>query len=112
MAQGKFKAVASKKREKSLGAKRKKVGQSGKSKGSSNPRHNLRDAALKTFGRAVEADLAAKLPSDQRDKLTVLRDAPLRKGLEVAKKKNGKKPLTRGRTRKGDRQKGKRMSRS
>ncbi len=102
MAQGKSKPSSTKKKAKSDGSQRKKVGkQQGRSKGTTMPKNKLRDEATKFYGRAVEADLASRLPSDQRDKLTVLRNAPKMKPvLAGMKKKHMKKPLTRGRKRK------------
>ena len=102
MGQGKFRPSSRLSHKKSKGAMRKDVGrQVGKTKGSSMPPNRLRDAAGKIFARAVEADLASRLPSDQRDKLTVLRNAPSMKPLIAGmKKKHMKKPLTRGRKRK------------
>ncbi len=107
MAQGKFKPSGGLKRKKSKGADKKKVGQAGKSKGTTMPANSIRDAAGRLFVRAVESDLAARLPSDQKDKLTVLKNAPSVKHLIAGmKKKHMKKPLTRGRKRKANRIKG------
>jgi hypothetical protein len=101
MAQGKFKPAGGLKKKKAKGATRKHVGKNGKSTGSTMPSNMVRDEASKLFVRSVEADLAAKLPSDQRDKLTVLRNAAnLKPLLAGMKKKHMKKPLTRGRKRK------------
>lgn len=104
MAQGRSKpsAAAKSKHEKSKGAKRKQVGkQAGKSKGTTLPANKLRDEASRFYTRSVEADLASRLPSDQRDKLTVLRNAPgMKPVLQGMKKKHMTKPLVRGRKRK------------
>ncbi len=102
MGQGEFKPSGALQRTKSQGAKRKRVGmQAGKSKGSTLAPNRIRAEAARQSVRSVEADLASRLPSDQRDKLTVLRDAPnLKPLLAGLKKKHMKKPLTRGRKRK------------
>ncbi len=93
MPQGKSRPTGGKaKKVKSQGAKRKSVGQNGKSKGTTLPKNKLRDEAGKFYTR------------DQRDKLTVLRNAPnLKPLLSGMKKKHMKKPLVRGRKRKAQR---------
>ncbi len=108
MAQGKFKPAGGLKKNKSKGANRKHVGKHvGRSKGLVMPNNKIREEAGKLFVRSVEADLASRLPSDQRDKLTVLRNAAnLKPILSGMKKKHMKKPLTRGRKRKAQRAKG------
>lgn len=95
---------------KSVGARRKHVGHTAKNMRSGiKNKDPLRNRASAGFASQVEADMSTRLPSDQRDKLTVLRTA-LKKGTEgvIAKKKlkHMKKPLTRGRKRKVRKAKG------
>ena len=107
MAQGKFKPAGGLKKNKSKGADRKHAGKTRRSNKLIAPKNNIREEAGKIFVRSVEADLASKLPSDQRDKLTVLRNsANLKPLLSGMKKKHMKKPLTRGRKRKANKVKG------
>src|SRR3989338_7063723 len=109
MAQGKFKPAGGLKKKRTKGANRKHVGKTTRSMGLTMPSNKVREEAGKIFVRSVEADLAAKLPSDQRDKLTVLLNAAnLKPLLAGMKKKHMKKPLTRGRKRKGNKIKGQR----
>jgi hypothetical protein len=100
MAQGKSKNAtnASKaKKSASSGAVRKNLGKTRKNL-RVKAANFLRDAAGKSFITAIEGDMAHRLPSDQRMKLTVLRETPGK--LVANKKRNLKKPLARGRKRK------------
>ena len=97
MAQGKNKNAAKAKKAKSSGAVRKNLGKTAKNLRTKAANY-LRDAAGKSFIMAIEGDMAHRLPSDQRMKLTVLKDGP---GKQIQnKKRNLKKPLARGRSRK------------
>jgi len=89
-------AVHGKKKMASAGSQRKQIGITKKHKHTTmKGRQKIRDKANSHYVEFVEKSMASKLPSDQRDKLTVVRS----QGAPV-KKKNMKKPLTRGRRRK------------
>lgn len=80
----------------SKGAARKKVGITAKhKKHNSVGRNKIRDQATASYVNAIEGQMASRLPSDQRDKLSVVRSSG-----PIDPKKNRKKPLTRGRSRK------------
>lgn len=91
-----------KKAPKSIGSKRKHEGRAAKPSTRRAPqplaKNKIRDKAARGFMQAVEASMATKLPSDQRDKLTILRTAGA--GLGLKTKIHKKKPLVRGRKRK------------
>jgi hypothetical protein len=81
----------------SKGAARKKIGYTAKhKKHNSIGRNKIRDQATAQYVNAIEGQMASRLPSDQRDKLSVVRSSG-----PIDPKKNRKKPLTRGRSRKG-----------
>ena len=81
----------------SAGSKKKKIGRSKHSLHGQSKKDELRTKAGAAFINLIEQDLAAKLPSDQRDKLTVLKQKGPR--LDPKADKHKKKQLTRGRTR-------------
>uniref|UniRef100_A0A7S1Q6S7 Uncharacterized protein n=1 Tax=Neobodo designis TaxID=312471 RepID=A0A7S1Q6S7_NEODS len=84
------------KQQKSKGSARKTVGQTKKNMRSESKDY-LRDKAGKSFINAIENDMASRVPSDQRAKLTLLKA----KGPIIKNRSSGKKkPLTRGRKRK------------
>ena len=81
----------------SQGSHRKHVGKTAKNMRSSQKPNALRDAARGAFTHAVESAMAQRLPSDQRAKMTVVKNS----GAVIQNKKKGKrKPLVRGRKRK------------
>lgn len=94
-------------KKQSAGAARKKLGHTAK-----NMRTKvnvLRDKLQSSFSNAIEQQLASRVPSDQRDRLTVLRDAQRNGHLTAGTTnplKHKKKQLTRGRRRKSERAKG------
>lgn len=85
----------------SKGSARKHVGVTAKHKHHNNQgRNKIRDKATAAYVKTIEGQMASRLPSDQRDKLTVVHST----GPAPTKKKGLKKPLTRGRSR-GDKKK-------
>ena len=84
------------KKAKSVGGKRKLVGQTKKHKHTSNQGRNaIRDKATSQYINFVERTMTSRLPSDQRDKLCIVKPSG-----PVEEKKGKRKPLTRGRKRK------------
>ena len=79
----------------SAGSLRKKLGFAKKHKGHGGKLHNVRDKATSNYISQIETQMASRLPSDQRDKLTTVKP-----GGPPVEKKSKKKPLTRGRRRK------------
>lgn len=95
MAQGSGKPKKAKKAS-SGGSQRKKLGKTKKAHNTVRSDY-LRDKAGKSFMQAIENEMATRVPSDQRAKLTLLKSS----GPVLTNKKTGmKKPLTRGRSRK------------
>jgi hypothetical protein len=93
MAQKGMKAA---KKTKSSGAKRKVIGFTKKHKHTSNQGRNaIRDQATSQYINFVERTMASRLPSDQRDKLSIVKPEGPKED-----KKGKRKPLTRGRKRK------------
>jgi hypothetical protein len=88
--------------EHSKGSDRKKFGKT--SKNMRTVRNDyLRDKTGKSFIGAIENEMASRVPSDQRARLSVLKSTgPAIKNRVAGKKK----PLTRGRSRKGGKSKG------
>ena len=89
-------AAKNAKPQKSKGSTRKTVGQTKKNL-RAEPQDYLRDKAGRSFINAIENDMACRVPSDQRSKLTVLKGS---KATIKNRSSGKKKPLTRGRTRK------------
>ncbi len=84
------------KQARSAGSARKILGHTGKNMRAARSDY-LRDKAGKSFITAIENEMATRVPSDQRAKLTLLKA----KGAPIKNRKQGKKkPLTRGRSRK------------
>ncbi|SCU71163.1 uncharacterized protein TEOVI_000274300 [Trypanosoma equiperdum] len=92
------KGLKGKTRGKSEGALRKYVGEAKKKTVFNKGRKTLQTKARANYISAVESHMASRVPSDQRDRLRVVKATG---GLQP-KKKHMKKPLTRGRKRKGD----------
>lgn len=95
------KALGSKSKPKSKGALRKDVGEAKKKSTFTKRRSDPTGRANANYITRVETAMASRVPSDQRTKLSIVKSS----GPLVTKTKNKKKPLTRGRTRKGDRKK-------
>jgi hypothetical protein len=88
--------VGGKQQKQSKGSARKVTGETKKNMRTMRSDY-LRDKAGKSFINLIENDMATRVPSDQRAKLTVLKA----KGPSIKGKSSGKKkPLTRGRSRK------------
>lgn len=88
---------------KSAGAARKNLGltQKHKSYGKNKMNNAVRSQAGASYINQVESSMAARLPSDQRDKLKMIKatgNGSVHQA--ITKKKHMKKPLTRGRKRK------------
>lgn len=90
------KSLRSKSKQKSAGALRKYVGESKKKSTFTKSRNTPEAKARANYISSVEAAMASRVPSDQRSKLSIVRS-----GGPMEKKKHMKKPLTRGRKRKG-----------
>lgn len=90
------KTLRSKSKGKSAGAKRKYVGESKKKSTFTKTKNTPENKARAHYIATVEAAMASRVPSDQRSKLHVVKSTGPKE-----KKKNMKKPLTRGRKRKG-----------
>ncbi|RNF26867.1 uncharacterized protein Tco025E_00949 [Trypanosoma conorhini] len=93
------KGLKGKSRGKSDGALRKYVGDSKKKTVHSKRRNTVEAKARANYVSAVESHMASRVPSDQRGRLTVVKPTAGQTKLS-GKKKNMKKPLTRGRKRK------------
>lgn len=84
------------KKQSSKGSQRKKTGHTSKNLRAVKQDY-LRDKTGKSFIGAIETEMATRVPSDQRAKLTLLKTS----GGPIVKNRSGKKkPLTRGRKRK------------
>ena len=88
------------KQGKSAGAIRRQLGKTAKNMRSQTMKPNaVRAEASRSFNRAVETAMANKLPSVQRQKLTIVRSTGI--ATRIPNRKKGmKKPLVRGRKRK------------
>ncbi|KAK7201013.1 hypothetical protein NESM_000160800 [Novymonas esmeraldas] len=89
------KSLRSKSKEKSAGALRKYVGEAKKKFTYTKAKKTPETKARANYIKSVEAAMASRVPSDQRSKLSIVKAGGPRE-----KKKNMKKPLTRGRKRK------------
>lgn len=92
-----------KKSKTSAGAARKQVGTTIKHKnyGKNKMNNAVRTQANASYINQVESSMAARLPSDQRDKLRMIKatgNGAVK--TNISNKKHMKKPLTRGRKRK------------
>ncbi|KAH9586100.1 hypothetical protein LSM04_000890 [Trypanosoma melophagium] len=92
------KALRGKSRAKSVGALRKYVGESKKKTVHTKSRKTVEAKAQANYISSVEAQMASRVPSDQRGRMTIIK--PTTPDALGKKKKNMKKPLTRGRKRK------------
>ncbi|ORC89748.1 uncharacterized protein TM35_000112820 [Trypanosoma theileri] len=93
------KALKGKSRAKSVGALRKYVGESKKKTVHTKSKKTVEAKARANYIASVESHMAARVPSDQRGRMTIIKATG--PDAVVKKKKNMKKPLTRGRKRKG-----------
>lgn len=89
------KTLRSKSKSKSAGALRKYVGEAKKKFTYTKTKNTAENKARAHYISSVEAAMASRVPSDQRSKLHVVKSSG-----PMEKKKNMKKPLTRGRKRK------------
>ncbi|EPY38517.1 hypothetical protein AGDE_03925 [Angomonas deanei] len=94
------KSLRSKSKNKSVGALRKHVGDAKRKSVHSKSKKDSKAQAQANYIKSVETAMASRVPSDQRSKLKVVKASG-----PAEKKKNMRKPLTRGRVRKGDRKK-------
>ncbi|EPY31874.1 hypothetical protein STCU_03150 [Strigomonas culicis] len=94
------KSLRSKSKSKSAGALRKYVGSAPRKSTLSKAKKSTKAKAQANYINSVETAMASRVPSDQRSKLNIIRPAG-----PLEKRKNRKKPLTRGRVRKGDKKK-------
>ncbi|CCW68745.1 unnamed protein product [Phytomonas sp. Hart1] len=85
---------AKSKATKSAGAMRKHVGDAKKKSTFTKAKNSIERKARSNYIHSIEAAMASRVPSDQSSKLKIVKPAP------VQRKKNMKKPLTRGRKRK------------
>lgn len=90
------KALRSKAKPKSSGAQRKHVGAAKKKHTYTKSKATPVKRAQAKYTASVEAAMASRVPSDQRSKLSIIKPSG-----PISKQKHMKKPLTRGRTRKG-----------
>ena len=91
-------ATLKSRKSQSVGSAKKKVGHTPKHKHTNNQGRNaIRDKATSTYINTIEGQMASRLPSDQRDKLSVVKSSG---PVTIQSKKGKKKPLTRGRKRK------------
>ncbi|KAG5500385.1 hypothetical protein JKF63_03477 [Porcisia hertigi] len=90
------KSLRSKAHKKSAGALRKYVGEAKKKSTYTKAKKTPETKARANYISAVETVMASRVPSDQRSKLSIVKPSG-----PMGKKKHMKKPLTRGRKRKG-----------
>ncbi|CAJ1009928.1 hypothetical protein Q4I28_005242 [Leishmania naiffi] len=90
------KSLRSKSKHKSAGALRKYVGEAKKKSTYTKAKKTPEAKARANYISAVESAMASRVPSDQRSKLSIVKSSG-----PTLTKKHIKKPLTRGRKRKG-----------
>ncbi|KAG5474294.1 hypothetical protein LSCM1_03074 [Leishmania martiniquensis] len=90
------KSLRSKSKQKSAGALRKYVGEAKRKSTFTKAKKTAESRARANYISAVEAAMASRVPSDQRSKLSIVKSSG-----PMENKKHMKKPLTRGRKRKG-----------